>query len=474
MAAGRRATGRLLPAMAALAGLLLLAACGPTDQPAPAQASIASPAALTSPLPAPPVTLGGATGRAFAGEPAFGLPAANLAPGDLRDFVAGNRIFNTDWRPLDPARPEAPFSGLGPYFEESSCTACHHRDGRGDRETLLLHLSIAGSPAEAPHPLFGTQLQRKVLPGLEPLPYPALVWQQSRASLAGGETVTLEKPVWRWAGPPPEMAVSARLAPPMIGLGLLAAVPENEIAALADADDKDGDGISGRMNRVTDSVTGKESLGRFGWKASVASLLEQVMIATHRDFGLTSAAFPAPDCPGGERQAACRAAAGSNPTELPARFADQLTVYSHLLSVPERRGGGDPQIARGFALFRSLGCAACHQETLTTGSSPFAELANQTIHPFTDLLLHDMGDGLADGVPQGGATGTEWRTAPLWGLGLAETVASKPPVYLHDGRARTLTEAILWHGGEAQKARDGFAQLGADERAAVLTFLAAL
>jgi CxxC motif-containing protein (DUF1111 family) len=462
---------RLLPA-AALAGLLLLTACDPPGHSSPSAMAGATPAAQA--FAPPPVSLGGATGRAFAGEAAFGLPAANLAAGDLRDFVAGNRIFNTDWRPFDPARPEAPFSGLGPYFEESSCTACHHRDGRGDRATLLLRLSIAGSPTEAPHPLFATQLQRKALPGLEPLPYPALTWQQSSALLAGGETVTLENPVWRWAGPPPEMAIGARLAPPMIGLGLLAAVPENQIATLADPQDKDGDGISGRMNRVTDSVTGKEGLGRFGWKASVVSLLEQVMIATHRDFGLTSAAFPTPVCPGGDYQAACRAAAGNNPAELPVRFADQLTVYSHLLSVPDRRGDDDPQIAHGFALFRSLGCAACHRETLTTGSSPFTELANQTIHPFTDLLLHDMGDGLADGVPQGEATGREWRTAPLWGLGLAETVASKPPVYLHDGRARSLTEAILWHGGEAQKARDGFAGLDADARAAVLAFLGAL
>ncbi|HEX9648783.1 MAG TPA: di-heme oxidoredictase family protein, partial [Alphaproteobacteria bacterium] len=265
--------------------------------------------------------------------------------------------------------------------------------------------------------------------------------------------------------------LSPRVAPATIGLGLLEAVPEATILALADPADADGDGVSGRPNRVAGEVGGGIALGRFGWKANQPSLRRQNAAAALGDIGLTSTLFPDENC--AAPQDACRAAKSGGAPELSDAFLDKLTLYTRLLAVPRQRGADAEPVRHGEQLFRAAGCAACHMPTLVTGAHPLAELAGQVIHPFTDLLLHDMGEGLADGRPDFAATGREWRTAPLWGLGLVETVNGHT-YFLHDGRARNLAEAILWHGGEAEAARERFRALPRGDREALLAFLRSL
>jgi len=266
--------------------------------------------------------------------------------------------------------------------------------------------------------------------------------------------------------------VSARVAPAVIGMGLLEAIPEETLRALADPDDRDGDGISGRLNTVWDAIAKKPAVGRFGWKASVPGLRQQIAMAALGDIGLTTSLYPEQNCP--VAQADCRKAENGGEPEIEDDFLDRLELYSQTLAVPLRRDVEDPQVMRGEALFAQTGCAACHVMTLKTGAhASRQELSHQTIHPFTDLLLHDMGEGLADGRPDFLASGSEWRTPPLWGLGLVR-VTNKHEYLLHDGRARGFAEAILWHGGEAAAAKERFRTLPQDERAALLAFLRSL
>jgi CxxC motif-containing protein (DUF1111 family) len=243
------------------------------------------------------------------------------------------------------------------------------------------------------------------------------------------------------------------------------------VLARADPDDADHDGISGRANWVWDQAAGASALGRFGWKANQPPLRQQAAGAALGDIGLTSPLFPGQNC--GAGQAACAAAPSGGEPELSERFLDRLELYTQALAVPAMRAPRDASVRRGWELFNRAGCAACHTPTLTTGPHRLAALSGQIVHPFTDLLLHDLGPGLADGRPDFLASGSEWRTAPLWGIGLIERVNGHTRL-LHDGRARDLAEAILWHGGEAAAAREAFRTMAPDERAALLAFLKAL
>jgi CxxC motif-containing protein (DUF1111 family) len=309
-------------------------------------------------------------------------------------------------------------------------------------------------------------------------------YEERPVELADGEIVSLRAPRYAIADPAygplhPEVMLSPRVAPPMIGLGLLEAVAAEDILAAADPDDADRDGISGRPNRVWDLASGQVRLGRFGWKAGEPSIAQQSGLAMAGDIGIGNPTAPAPfgDCTAAE--AACRAAPdGNSPQydelEAPQEVMDQIVFYSRHLAVPARRAVNDPAVLAGKRLFYEAGCTGCHRPKLATRRDwEVAELAGQLIWPYTDLLLHDMGEGLADGRPEGVASGREWRTAPLWGIGLTAEVSGHTQ-FLHDGRARSLTEAILWHGGEAQAARDAFAALPAAERAALLAFLGSL
>jgi CxxC motif-containing protein (DUF1111 family) len=265
--------------------------------------------------------------------------------------------------------------------------------------------------------------------------------------------------------------MSPRIAPAVFGVGLLEAVPETEIVGHADPDDANGDGISGRPNRVRDVETDRLALGRFGWKANVPSVEQQNAGAFNADIGITSSVFPDTLCT--EAQRACNAAPSGGEPEVDDHKLGRVTFYTRTLAVPARRDVDDDDVRKGEELFRAAACSACHLPTLHTGDSDIDALVDQTIHPFTDLLLHDMGPGLADRRPDGRASGTEWRTAPLWGLGLVEIV-NRHTRLLHDGRARNLTEAILWHGGEAEAAKERFRRMSRDDRDALITYLESL
>jgi CxxC motif-containing protein (DUF1111 family) len=253
----------------------------------------------------------------------------------------------------------------------------------------------------------------------------------------------------------------------MIGLGLLEAIPAADILALADPEDSDGDGISGRP-QLRVNAAGDELLGRFGWKGDAPGIPEQVAGAFAGDLGLTSRLHPADDCTAAQPD--CQEADSGGDPEVEDHILDLVILYSRAVAPPVRRAADAPEVRAGQALFDELGCAACHTPAHTTGPAALAGHEGQRIFPYTDLLLHDMGPGLADDRPLGQASGQEWRTPPLWGLGLIDEVSDHTR-FLHDGRARNLTEAIVWHGGEAEESRDAFLGLSAAERAALLTFV---
>jgi CxxC motif-containing protein (DUF1111 family) len=302
--------------------------------------------------------------------------------------------------------------------------------------------------------------------------------------LADGEIVSLRAPSYTLTGlgygpMHPKIMVSPRVAPPMIGLGLLEAIPEDQIRANAAPDDAEKDGVSGKANRVWSREHDKVMLGRFGWKAGVPTIAQQTAEAAQGDIGLSTTMIPegSGDCT--EKQTACLGApSGNSPKYQNVELGDELfklvTFYSQNLAVPARRDPSDLEVRKGKEVFHAIGCASCHHPKFVTGEVPDQpHLSDQTIWPYTDLLLHDMGEGLADGRPEGEASGSEWRTPPLWGIGLTETVSAHT-LFLHDGRARNLTEAILWHGGEGQAARDKFAALPKADRDALLTFVNSL
>ena len=433
-------------------------------------------------LPEVDAALGGETTRTDITRNAFSLPAPSLSNTERRTFEVGDSFFTQNWVSA-PASTEGR-DGLGPTFNAFACSSCHLHDGRGappdepDNLGLLLRLSIPGAgPLEGPrpHPNYGGQLQVRSLPGVPPEGRMELSYEYIEGAYGDGEPFELRRPHYSIAEPAfgplgDDLLMSPRLAPQIVGMGLLEAVPAAVIRSAADPGDSDSDGVSGRANEVT-GTDGEITLGRFGWKAGRATVEQQVAAAFAGDIGITSPLFPAENCPG--VQTACRDAPdGGTPELTPSRLAS-VTLYARTLAVPALRDPDDKQVRRGFALFAEFGCASCHLPTLETGPSDIEALAYQVIHPYTDLLVHDMGPGLADGRPEFGADGREWRTPPLWGLGLIEAVNGRR-FLLHDGRARTPAEAILWHGGEAEDAMEAFRDASAEERADLLRFLESL
>ncbi len=418
------------------------------------------------------------------GRDTLGLPIPALAPAHRDAFARGRSLFRQAWL-IAPSAEQPDLDGLGPVFNRLSCLACHVKNGRGAppdgaddvMRTTLVRLSVPGDgdgtgAAPRPHSAYGEQLNPDAIPGVPAEGKATLVWHPVTTTLDDGTVVALRTPELRFRdlafGPlGDDVRTSVRMAPPVHGLGLLDAVPDAVILEAADPDDRDGDGVSGRPNRVPDIASGRLLIGRFGLKANQTTLRQQIAGAFLGDIGITSPLFPTENCT--PAQTACAAAANGGTPELTAADLDAITLYSAALAVPARRA--DPAAERGEALFTAIGCAACHRPTLTTGPYPaLPALENRSIHPYTDLLLHDMGPGLADGRPDFQASGSEWRTPPLWGLGLAG-VAGDGAFYLHDGRARTLTEAILWHGGEGAAASGRFRALPAADRASLLAFL---
>lgn len=445
---------------------------------------------------------GAGTSTASPDADAFSHPAANLDFEERLRFFVGNGFFRRPWVTAPSSTQGS--DGLGPLYNARSCQGCHLKDGRGhppdgpddSAVSMLLRLSVPPrDDAEAaalkaleqpfiPEPTYGSQLQDFAIPGHLPEGRMRIVHEESPVALAGGETVGLRRPSYSIAdlnyGPlHPETMISPRIAPQMIGLGLLEAVAQADILAGADPDDADGDGISGRVNLVWSPEHGRAVPGRFGWKAGTPTLAHQNSAAMAGDIGMSNpiVADAWGDCT--DRQAACRSApdgasAQFEGLEAPSSVMDEILFYVRNLAVPARRDVGNAEVLRGKAIFYGIGCADCHRpKYVTPRQGVDRPQAYQLIWPYTDLLLHDMGPGLADGRPEGLADGREWRTPPLWGVGLIEAVNGHT-FYLHDGRARSLKEAVLWHGGEAQAARDTFAGLPPEDREALLRFVGSL
>ena len=427
--------------------------------------------------------LGGDTTTFSKGTNAFELSARNLTNEERRTFEVGDSFFNQNWVTA-PASTEAR-DGLGPTFNALACSSCHAHDGRAkppdnddDPERgLLLRLNVPGPDGPVDDPVYGGQLQDRGIIRVPPEGRISIQYEEMQGEYPDGTPYSLRKPTYSIEelafGPlHPDVRVSPRIGPATIGMGLLEAIPAEDILALADPDDADGDGISGRPNTVTSLRTGEAALGRFGWKAGQPTVEQQSAGAFLGDIGVTSSLFPEQNCP--DVQQACKDAPGGGNPEIDETRLGMVTFYVQTLAVPAMRDTEDDQVREGAQLFAQANCIACHTPRHTTDAShPVRPLRGQTIYPYTDLLLHDMGEGLADGHQEGQATGSEWRTPPLWGIGLVDTVSGHT-MFLHDGRARGLEEAILWHGGEAQASRDAFTLMSADERAALLRFLESL
>jgi len=439
----------------------------------------------------PSEALGGDASVRAAGTTAFSLPSANMPLSRRLDFSVGNSFFRNPW--VTAPSSTVARDGLGPLMNTNACQNCHVKDGRGhppepgqvNSVSMLVRLSIpARGTADAeilrtlgnvPEPTYGLQLQDFAVGNLPPEGRVRVSYREFPMTLADGTVVMLREPSLDIEDPGygplhTQVQMSARVAPPMIGLGLLAALDAADIVAREDPEDVDGDGISGRANRVWDVSGGITVLGRFGWKAGQPSLPQQNAAAFNGDMGITSFLFPHEECPW--PAAVCEPLSGGSP-ELEPHLQEQVDFYSANLAVPMRRKVNDSQVQLGWQLFVDSGCAACHTPTWTTGPSSHEWLSQQIIHPFTDLLLHDMGPGLADGRGEFLADGSEWRTPPLWGLGLTEKVSGHT-FLLHDGRARNALEAILWHGGEAESSRDKVRHLPTSKREALLAFLESL
>ncbi|WP_246149679.1 di-heme oxidoredictase family protein [Tritonibacter litoralis] len=443
---------------------------------------------------------GAATTRARTDRDAFSQHSANLSFEEELEFKLGNALFEKIWV-FAPASTKAS-DGLGPLHNARSCQRCHLKDGRGHPPqdladaavSMFLRVSVPGPVPEhlqaihdyigdAPEPTYGRQLQDFSPPGINPEYRLAATYEDLPVTLADGTVVTLRNPTYQALdlgyGPMQADAMfSPRVAPSMIGLGLLEAIPAADILAGADDADVDGDGISGRANMVWSQEYQTILLGRFGLKAGSPTVHEQSAGAFSGDIGISTPLFPAHWGECTEAQTDCRAAPHGNDevrgTEIDQPNMDLVTFYSRNLAVPARRNMSDPAVLRGKELFYDTGCISCHTPKFVTHRlEDRDEQSFQLIWPYSDMLLHDMGEGLADNRPEARATGEEWRTPPLWGIGLTQQVSPQAG-FLHDGRARTLLEAILWHGGEAETAKTKVTEMTADERADLIAFIESL
>jgi CxxC motif-containing protein (DUF1111 family) len=455
--------------------LTALTACSEPVQPTPTNGVVPQEAALPNLLPSrfdgDPLS-GGATTVFDAGPVAFGHAAPNLDVAGLARHEAGDEAFS---RVFDES------TGLGPLFNNTACEACHVGDGRGQPpadgvsfSTMLFRASIPGQDVHGgplPAPLFGGQLQLLAISEYFPEASAKVAYVDSGGRFADGTTYSLRVPRYSFQGmiAPADLLTSPRVAPVNFGLGLLEAIPAATIRALADPTDaKNRDGISGHYNVVYDATIQSYIVGRFGWKANVGTLLHQAAGAFNGDMGITTSYFPAENCK--DEFPTC----GDHAPEIDEATAADVAFYTETLGVPARRNLDDPQVKLGELLFRGIGCNGCHIQTLYTGVLPgVPAVSNQRIHPYTDLLLHDMGPALADNRPDFKATGREFRTPPLWGIGLVQAVNGHT-YFLHDGRARNLLEAVLWHGGEGTTARDRFKLLPQGARNALIAFLNSL
>lgn len=416
---------------------------------------------------------------------AFSFPSPALKKNDKLSFFTGNSFFKQNWVAA-PASTKAR-DGLGPTFNARSCASCHFKDGRGSPEFagefttgLLLRLSVPGTDAHGGpkgDAVYGGQLNEHGISGVKGEGTIKVSYKEVEGQFPDGEKYSLREPEYSIGNPEfgeisKGIMISPRVGQQVIGMGLLEAIKEKDILKKVDLDDKDKDGISGKANMVWDAVNKKKALGRFGWKANQPSLRQQTAGAFLGDLGITTSLFSGQNCP--DVQKGCCDAPEDGTPELDDTKLDRTVLYITNLAVPARRDHKDATVLKGKKIFNEINCSSCHTPKYTTGKHPrFDNLSNQKIWPYTDLLVHDMGDALADNRPDFEATGNEWRTPPLWGIGLFQTV-NRHTFLLHDGRARNVQEAILWHGGESEESKKEFMKLSKEDRQAVLKFLNSL
>lgn len=430
------------------------------------------------------MALASASAGAEVNREAFAQPLAGMDDeAQLERFFRGRGLFRQAWV-IAPSRDEA-VDGLGPLYNRISCIACHPKNGRGQApvdehapmRTLLVRLSLPGRDAHGgplPHPAYGDQLNELGIPGVRGEGRAQVHWSEKTVTLGSGESVSLRRPHLTFSelayGPLGDIRTSARVGTPVFGLGLLEAVSAETLQRMAD--ETKPDGVGGRVNQVWSVERQRLEPGRFGLKANQPTLDQQIASALHGDLGITSALYPQQNC--APQQVACQQAPNGGEPEADAMQLGELGFYLSHLAPPARRDRDVPQVQQGERLFAESGCTLCHRPQLRTAEHPrYPALSQRDIEPYTDLLLHDMGEGLADGREDYLAGAREWRTPPLWGLGLIERI-NPGAGYLHDGRARTLTEAVVWHGGEAAPARQRFIALPVQDRKALLAFLESL
>ncbi|MDW3096444.1 MAG: di-heme oxidoredictase family protein [Gammaproteobacteria bacterium] len=421
------------------------------------------------------------------------MPAKNLSLLRREGFFIGNAFFKNPWVTA-PASTSAR-DGLGPLFNTNACQSCHVKDGRGrppNNDELMISMLVRVS-VDVPYtdqnqqslikngliadPVYGSQIQNRAVEGVKPEAKVTLAWHESDFKFPDGEIVSLRRPEiilsnLAYGDLHENVIFSARVAPVMVGMGLLDAIPEETLENFVRAQKQSNAGVSGKLNQVWDRQLNKITAGRFGWKAAMPTVRQQVAAAFSGDIGITSHFFPESTC--SNKQVHCLSKPSGGEPELEDEILDFVTFYSKSLAVPARRNLDSASVMQGERIFAELGCNHCHIDTVTTGiDKQFPEYSQQEIHPYTDLLLHDMGEGLADGMREFDASGSEWRTPPLWGIGLLQTVNEHTNL-LHDGRARNVEEAILWHQGEGISSRDAYANLTYKKRKSLLDFVNSL
>lgn len=454
-------------------------------------------------LNANPLLPGGeTTTSSLSGKHSFSQYAANMSLEERMTFNLGQAIFGKLW--VSSPSSTTASDGLGPLYNARSCLRCHVNTGRGkppepdqaqsNARSLFLRLSIppqnaedqqalaSGKLAAIPEPIYGAQLQDQSIQGLAAEGQVRLTYTYSTLTLAGGEEVELRQPHYSidqlaYGDLHPQLRTSARVTPPMLGLGLLEAIPESELEKNV-ATQKNHPLIAGKLNKVWDHQQQKTVVGRFGWKAIHPSLKQQNAAAFIEDIGISTTIFPQGYGGCTSAQTDCRLLPDGNSEHLGGVEASPimtqvLEFYTQTLAVPPRRNAQDAQVLAGEKIFKQLDCAACHRPNYTTAKNALPLLKNQSIWPYTDLLLHDMGAGLADKHSEFLASGSQWRTPPLWGVGLTQLISGHSQL-LHDGRARSIQEAILWHGGEAQASKQQFIALPKDQRQQLIHFVESL
>ncbi|MEZ4461244.1 MAG: di-heme oxidoredictase family protein [bacterium] len=394
----------------------------------------------------------------FDGAPQTAAPLSDATDNQLEAFAQGRNLFQKQWSP----------QVVGPIFNAPACGECHVDQGRAAAQSVGVLFRLSDATGHE-HPIYGGQLQPL---GLRQAPGEGAVatrYDEVAYSYPDGTPYSLRVPRYQLVrlayGPAEDAVISPRIAQQLWGIGLLEAIRESEIVALQDPEDADGDGISGRANLVPDAATGRTVLGRFGWKAGQPSLRQQNAAAFAGDLGITSSLFRQGPCQPGQNL--CNDAMFDDVIELDDTDLDHVTTFVQMLA---------PMPASESAvadLFEQLQCSGCHVPEYVTGTHDVQALSGRTIRPYTDLLLHDMGDGLADNRAEEGASGREWRTPPLWGIGRVRDTNGHMDL-LHDGRARGVAEAILWHGGEGEQSARRFAALSAEERARLVAFVESL